>query len=61
MKPSSPCHFCELRHLGCHSDCDAYKEYCTELARINNIINEAKENEAKFIEAKRRVKRSNKK
>ena len=60
MKPASPCHFCDRRKIGCHIDCKEYNEYCTELARINNIINVAKENEAKFIEAKKRVKRSNK-
>lgn len=60
MIPSSPCHNCESRHLGCHSKCKEYNDYCTERARINSIINEAKENEAKLFGVKKRVLRSKK-
>ena len=58
MKPSSPCHYCERRALACHIDCKEYIEYCTELAKINDLINKAKGNETRFIQSKQRVKRS---
>ena len=61
MKPSSPCHYCELRHKLCHAECEEYIKYREELDRINHIIEEAKENETRYLESKRRVKRSNKK
>ena len=60
MIPSSPCHNCERREVGCHSNCKEYNDYCTEKARINSIINEAKENEARLNGVKKRVLRSKK-
>ena len=45
-KPSAPCRNCEDRYIGCHCECQAYKDYCTENAELNNIINSAKETEA---------------
>jgi hypothetical protein len=60
MIPSSPCHNCERREIGCHCNCKDYNDYCTEKARINSIINEAKENEAKLFGVKKRVLRSKK-
>lgn len=55
---SSPCHNCQDRCLGCHSNCKEYNDYCEENARIHSIINEAKENEARFNDVKKRVLRS---
>lgn len=57
---SSPCHNCERREIGCHCHCKDYTDYCAELARINSIIIEAKENEARLNDAKKRVLRSRK-
>lgn len=57
MKPSSPCHYCEARHLGCHSECEAYIKYCEELARINELIISAKEAETQYLKGRKTMRR----
>lgn len=41
-KPN-PCKDCELRAIGCHSDCSDYKEWRTELDRKNAQIHKSKQ------------------
>jgi hypothetical protein len=57
MKPSSPCQFCKDRTIGCHSECEAYKDYCDDLARVNALINSAKETETQYIKSRRRMRK----
>lgn len=33
----APCKGCEKRHVGCHSECEAYKAYRTEQDKIVEI------------------------
>lgn len=35
---NNPCYKCEDRHVGCHSTCEKYKEFCKECAVIRNKI-----------------------
>jgi hypothetical protein len=30
------CMTCSDRHMGCHSNCEAYKRYCAEVAKIRS-------------------------
>lgn len=38
-----PCHNCELRHVGCHSDCEVYKGWRAERDELNEKIYQEKE------------------
>lgn len=38
----SPCYKCEQRYVGCHSYCEAYKNYRKENAQIRSVIKSAK-------------------
>lgn len=44
----SPCHFCDHRVLGCHSECEAYKAYCSEIEKIHELKYAASEKEAQI-------------
>lgn len=39
-----PCKNCNDRHIGCHSKCEAYKEYTVQV----KAVNEAEYNSKKF-------------
>lgn len=41
-----PCHNCEQRHIGCHSECEAYANYCKENAEKQALIYSKKAEEA---------------
>ena len=47
-KPESPCHFCDHRVLGCHSECEDYKKYCDEIEKIHELKLAAQEKEAQI-------------
>lgn len=32
-KPNAPCKDCKERHVGCHAECEMYKEYAEENRR----------------------------
>ena len=34
----SPCKLCEKRYLGCHSECDEYKEFKQEIEDSKEMI-----------------------
>ena len=34
----TPCRFCDNRKVGCHSNCDLYKEWKEELSQYNEKI-----------------------
>ena len=38
----SPCYKCEDRHVGCHSTCETYKEYCAECEEIRKKVDAKK-------------------
>jgi hypothetical protein len=44
-KIEAPCHYCENRHLGCHSECEAYVNYCRENENQNALIRTKKAKE----------------
>lgn len=44
----SPCHYCDHREMDCHSKCDAYKAYCSEIAKIHALKYAASEKEAQI-------------
>lgn len=37
MKINAPCYGCECRTVGCHSECDKYKEFAKQVAKGNEI------------------------
>lgn len=43
MIPKSPCLHCEERHTGCHSKCDKYIDYRSDLDLYNAISRKNKE------------------
>lgn len=45
-----PCHYCEHRHLGCHSECEAYINYCREIEEQNALIRAKKAEEKEINE-----------
>ena len=47
-KPESPCHFCEHRAIGCHSECVEYKAYCNDIAKIHELKYAASEKDAQM-------------
>lgn len=54
-RPEAPCIFCCARHLGCHVDCRAYKEYEHAQKEYRENISKQKieENQLQEIEIKR--------
>lgn len=64
MIKESPCQFCKLRYLGCHSECVDYKKYTEEKDEIKETMRKAKEkedivNEYKMNETRKMIKRTN--
>lgn len=45
----SPCHYCDNREMDCHSKCEAYKAYCSENARINELLYASREKDAEYL------------
>ena len=45
-----PCHNCETRHLGCHSECEAYATYRKEYAKLRDAIKLEKAKQAEVTE-----------
>lgn len=41
--PKSPCKDCEKRHIGCHSECDSYKEFRSAVDEFSGMKREATE------------------
>lgn len=39
----SPCQFCENREVGCHSKCELYADYRSEIEHRNRIIREQRQ------------------
>ena len=37
MIPKVPCKNCKIRHFGCHSDCDDYLIYKSEMERQRKL------------------------
>ena len=54
-EPEAPCLFCDERHLGCHTECDKYKEFTYDRKVYRESITKQKieENEITDIEIKR--------
>lgn len=54
-RPEAPCLFCCGRHLGCHAECEAYKEFEHARKEYREHITKQKveENQMKEIEIKR--------
>lgn len=48
MMPASPCKGCEKRHLHCHSGCERYNEYRSQLEK-NKAERHAKVEENAFM------------
>lgn len=48
LNPTAPCKNCLKRELGCHSNCDAYKEFKINLSEYNK---ETRANKTKFLQA----------
>ena len=48
-KPSVPCHFCDHREMDCHTKCEAYKTYCSEIAKIHELVYASKEKDAEYL------------
>lgn len=44
----SPCHYCDHRAIGCHSNCEAYKAYCGEIEKIHELKFAAQEKDAQI-------------
>lgn len=38
-----PCQFCKSRYLGCHDECDKYKEFRQQKDEINSALRKGKE------------------
>lgn len=45
-----PCKDCEERFVGCHSQCEKYKEWRSARDEINGIVRKAKTEERMIIE-----------
>ena len=43
MKPQSPCHNCDERVLGCHSECDLYLTFRRALDKYNEAVRNSRE------------------
>ena len=48
-----PCKNCPDRYIGCHSSCNKYISYKTELENFKDKVKKAKDKEIAFIEYKR--------
>lgn len=64
MRPKNNCLNCEKREVGCHSNCDVYKEFRRQLDEQNEDIHKKKKSQQVlsefFIHKYDRIKRSNK-
>ena len=49
----SPCHFCEHRHKGCHSECEEYKKSVNELKARKKTLNHTGADEVMIDRSKR--------
>lgn len=47
------CKDCQDRHVGCHSNCESYKEYLDDLKQRKNIIKEARKDNKEYRSYKR--------
>ena len=48
--PNSPCHGCDKRAVGCHSNCLEYDIYKVDMAQYNSTIREAKNKAKEMLE-----------
>ena len=46
-----PCYQCEDRHIGCHSECDAYKQWCEKNEKMKKDIFEQKQLDIAIVES----------
>lgn len=44
----SPCKDCLNRFVGCHADCEKYKEFRAERDRVNELIKKNKQDNDQF-------------
>ena len=62
MSDICPCKNCDIRYIGCHSECAAYNFWRSETAKVNDYIKAQKEKEYILDKVKRcgidRIKRS---
>ena len=43
IKPNSPCLNCKDRKIGCHVDCEGYKDYEEALDKYHRLVNKNKD------------------
>lgn len=55
MIPTVPCKNCKIRHFGCHSDCDGYKQYRKLLEEHNQAEEKRKYDEDFYFREKERL------
>ena len=55
MIPTAPCKNCKIRHFGCHSDCDGYKQYRKLLEEHNQAEKKRKYDEDFYFREKERL------
>ncbi len=55
MIPTAPCKNCTSRHLGCHSECDGYKQYRTAVEQHNQAEQKRKNTEDFYFREKDRL------
>ena len=55
MKP--PCHKCEERHIGCHSECEKHIQWVKERKEIQESIRKENETINYLVESGKRLKR----
>ena len=48
------CKDCKDRHVGCHSNCEIYKEYTRELEEKKHMIKEAKNKDREYKNYKKK-------
>ena len=49
--PAGPCKDCLNRFVGCHADCEKYKEFRAEMDRANELIKKNKMDNNQFSES----------
>ena len=42
LSKKTPCKNCENRFVGCHNECNKYKEYRKEIEKIYEVLNKDK-------------------